>query len=206
MDTFWFFENISESTRKISMRLRLFSVDVFWLTACRIVVLSTGSPLHPELPKPCIDQPPATLVKFGSSKVKMPFFFFFPWSTYFEFRLLGSQGVSSGEPADFQALLWLVQCLKANLLSLKQVSSSAQWYPLLWFQSERMGKPRQLCRSHLLTRELWCQRCCWGQLLAGQCTVVGMLQAGLCDRYSRSLTRSRYRLSGKMSQRVKPQA
>lgn len=77
MDTFWFFENISESTRKISMRLRLFSVDVFWLTACHIVVLSTGSPLHPELPKPCIDQPPATLVKFGSSKVKMPFLFFF---------------------------------------------------------------------------------------------------------------------------------
>lgn len=112
MNTFRFFKNISESTRKISMRLSLISVDVFWLTAYWIVVWSTGGPFHPELPKPSIgshiDQPPATLVKFGFSKVKIPFFFFFflifyfSWSTYFEFPELVAQGVNSGQPADFR--------------------------------------------------------------------------------------------------------
>lgn len=51
-----------------------------------------------------VDQPVATLVSFGSSKVKIPFFFFFPEApaSTFEFQELGSQGASSGEPADIK--------------------------------------------------------------------------------------------------------
>lgn len=159
---------------KISMRLRLrfFSVDVFWLAACWIVVWSTSSPFHPEKPKPCIggqaDQPPATLVEFGSSKVKVPFFlFFFPWSIYFEFQVLGSQGASSGEPAGFR-----------HSCGLFKVSEQINW---AWnvsphqcsgtcccdVSSERMEKPL----AHLW--ELWCWRCCLGELPAGQGTVMG---------------------------------
>lgn len=95
---------------------------------------STSSPFHPEKARPCneghVDQPPATLVKFGSSKVKVPFFFF---------SLKHLLGVPSAQiprvefrrTCWFQALLWLVQSLKADQLSLKRVSSSVQWYLLL---------------------------------------------------------------------------
>lgn len=125
----------------------------FGLQPVGIVVLSTSSPFHPEKPKPCIgghvDQPPATLVKFGSSKVKAPFFFFL-WSTYFEFRVLGSQGMSSAEPAAFKRSCGLFkvsgQISRAWNGSPHQCSATR----CCDFSPGRMEKPRQPCRSRLL--------------------------------------------------------
>lgn len=54
-------------------------------------------------------------------------------------------------------------------------------------------------------RELWCRQCCRGELPAEQCAVMGSA-SGWAVYQILPKSESRYRLSGKMSQRVKPRA
>lgn len=188
------------------MRLRLFSVDVFWLTACWIVVWSMGSPFHPALyGGPCWS---ATLVNFGSSKGEIPFFFFFPEAPTLtlsseslvptrrvrENLLISSVPVACSKSQNKSAELetgLLHQCSGARCCD---------------FSSERMEKSQQLCRSHLLTPgSSGAGSAAGGSSRQSSAQWWDVLWAGLCDAYSRSL-KSRYRLNGKMSQRVKPQA
>lgn len=169
------------------MRLRLFSVDVFWLTACCIVVLSTVSPFHPELPKPCIggciDQPPATLVKFGSSKVKMPFFIFISPEalTLSSDCLVPKGGVQESLLISSTPVACSMSQSKSAGLETGLLISGTHCYD---FNSERMEKSWQLCRSHLLTLRSSgaSSAVLLGQLLAGQWQWWEVLQAGLCDR------------------------
>lgn len=119
----------------------------------------------------------------------------------------------------FQAVLGLVQSHKANQQpSLKRLSRPPERCggpQLLWFCLREDGEVTAAGQKLLAGPPGSCGA---GGGLHG-CAEAGRAALGdgkrasglasacwLCDRYTRSLKRSRYRLSGKMSQRVKPRS